>query len=110
VRSLVKRILVREGHQVIDAGNASEALALVEQNDPRIDLLVTDLVLPGMSGRELWEHLQTRQPDLPVVYMSGYTEDAVIKHGVLHSKLNFLQKPFKPEALVAKVNAVLQTG
>jgi two-component system, cell cycle sensor histidine kinase and response regulator CckA len=110
VRSLVKRILVRAGHQVLDAGNASEALALIEQTNPHLDLLVTDLVLPGMSGRELWEHLQAHQPDLPVVYMSGYTEDAVIKHGVLHSKLNFLQKPFKPEALVAKVNAVLASG
>lgn len=110
VRSLVKRILVREGHQVLDAGNASEALALVAQGDPQIDLLVTDLVLPGMNGRELWEHLQARQPDLPVIYMSGYTEDAVIKHGVLNSKVNFLQKPFKPEALVAKVKAVLQSA
>jgi len=110
VRTLVKLILEREGHRVIAAGNASEAVALVEQSSARIDLLVTDLVLPGMSGRELWEQLQASQPELPVIYMSGYTEDAVIKHGVLHSKLNFLQKPFKPDALVEKVSEVLRGG
>ena len=108
VRQLVRRILIGQGHTVIEAGNASEALALVEQTNAHIDLLVTDLVLPGLSGRELWEHLQARQPDLPVIYMSGYTQDAVIQHGVLQSRVNFLQKPFSPDALVAKVNQVLQ--
>ncbi len=108
VRQLVRRILTGQGHTVIEAGNASEALALVEQTNAQVDLLVADLVLPGMSGRELWEHLQARQPDLPVIYMSGYTQDAVIQHGVLQRRVNFLQKPFSPEALVAKVNQVLQ--
>jgi PAS domain S-box-containing protein len=108
VRSLVKRILTREGFEVIDAANASEALAIVEQTNPHIDLLFTDLILPGMSGRELWEHLQSRQPDLPVVYMSGYTEDAVVKHGVMQNKVNFLQKPFKPEALIEKIQQALE--
>ncbi len=110
VRSLVRRILEREGHAVMDASHPNEALALVGEARSRVDLLVTDLVLPGMSGRELWERLQTDSRELPVIYMSGYTEDAVIKHGVRGSKVNFLQKPFKPDELIAKVREVLRAG
>jgi two-component system cell cycle sensor histidine kinase/response regulator CckA len=74
------------------------------------DRLVTDLVLPGMSGRELWEQLQVSRPELPVIYLSGHTEEAVNRQGVLQRKVNFLQKPFKPDALVEKVRAVLSEG
>jgi signal transduction histidine kinase/CheY-like chemotaxis protein len=107
VRQLVKQVLAREGYRVIDAPNGVEALAVIEQTGLIPDLLLTDVVMPGLSGRELWERLRVRQPDLPVLYLSGYTADAVIRNGVLSQQMNFLQKPFRPEALVEKVVAVL---
>lgn len=110
VRSLVKQILTREGFVVLDAGNPADALALIEQSQVTIHLLLTDLVMPGMSGRELWEHLCEHQPGLPVVYMSGYTEDTIIKHGVIQNRVNFLQKPFKPDSLIAKINEALDAA
>ncbi|HAV62296.1 MAG TPA: hypothetical protein DCY13_08005, partial [Verrucomicrobiales bacterium] len=108
VRLLVKKILERKGHRVIEASSGSEALSQMEQEGADLDLVLTDLVMPGLSGRELWEHLRVRWPNLPVIYMSGYTEDAVVKHGVLKEKVSFLQKPFKPDALLEKLQEVMQ--
>ena len=88
------------------AANADEALRLFEQN-PSIDVLLTDVVMPGASGPELTRQLVERRPALKVIYMSGYTEDAIVQHGVLNPGIAFLHKPFTSETLGRKIREVL---
>jgi PAS domain S-box-containing protein len=107
VRSLTRQILEECGYQVIEAGSGKEALEICEQSDCQIDLLMTDLVMPGMSGRELAEKLKTILPQLKVLFTSGYTDDAIIKHGISETKQNFIQKPFIFEGLSKKVRDVI---
>jgi two-component system, cell cycle sensor histidine kinase and response regulator CckA len=109
VRRLAHRVLEAQGYSVRSAGSGKAALELAE-NGGRVDLLVTDVVMPGMSGRQLAEQLRTRQPDLKVLYLSGYTDDAVVRHGVLEQNVFFLQKPFSPAVLLGKVRAVLDSA
>jgi CheY-like chemotaxis protein len=92
---------------VIEARNGPEALLLSERHQGPLDLLLTDVVMPRMSGRELAERLTPLRPDLSVLYMSGYTDDAVIRHGVLRAGTAFLQKPFTPAILVDRVRETL---
>jgi CheY-like chemotaxis protein len=92
---------------VFAAANAMEALELYAQHRDEIDLVVSDLVMPGMSGRDLVDRLHAIDPRLRVLYVSGYTDDGVVLHGVLESKLPYLQKPFTPLALANKVREVL---
>jgi CheY-like chemotaxis protein len=106
LRELARRLLQRQGYTVLVASNADEALQLFEEH-PSIDLLLTDVVMPGASGPELTRHLVERRPALKVVYMSGYTEEAIVQHGVLKPGIAFLHKPFSAEALGRKVGAVL---
>jgi two-component system cell cycle sensor histidine kinase/response regulator CckA len=99
-------LLEREGYSVLFAANADEALQLFERN-ASIDVLLTDVVMPGASGPELTRRLVGRRLGLKVVYMSGYTAEAIAQHGVLNSGIMFLQKPFTPETLGRKIREVL---
>jgi signal transduction histidine kinase/ActR/RegA family two-component response regulator len=107
VRELARDILRASGYTVLEARNGPEALLLCERHQGPLDMLLTDVVMPRMSGRELAERLAPLRPELSVLYMSGYTDDAVIRHGVLAAGTAFLQKPFTPAALVLRVRETL---
>jgi CheY-like chemotaxis protein len=105
LRELTGKLLQRQGHTVLVAGNADEALRLFEGN-ASIDVLLTDVVMPGVNGPELASRLVERRPALKVIYMSGYTDDAIVKHGLLNPGGALLTKPFNSEALERKINDV----
>jgi two-component system cell cycle sensor histidine kinase/response regulator CckA len=107
VRMLARESLENNGYRVLDAGNGEEALKICREHSGGIDLLLTDLIMPQMSGRELAEHIRLHCPRISVLYMSGYTDDSVIRRGVLEAGLPFIQKPFSTQALVRKVREVL---
>jgi CheY-like chemotaxis protein len=106
LRELARRLLQRQGYTVLVAANADEALRLFERNTA-IDVLLTDVVMPGTSGPELARQLVERRPTLKAVYMSGYTREAIIQHGVVDPGIAFLHKPFTAESLGRKVREVL---
>jgi signal transduction histidine kinase/CheY-like chemotaxis protein len=106
LRELARRLLLRLGYRVLLAADADEALELFERN-ASIDVLLTDVVMPGASGPELTRRLLERWPALRVVYMSGYTEETIVEHGVLNSGIAFLHKPFTSETLGRKIREVL---
>jgi two-component system cell cycle sensor histidine kinase/response regulator CckA len=107
LRNMVREILEDSGYTVIEAHDAGHALEIAERHPAPIDLLMTDVVMPGMSGRDLAARLAASHSETRVLYMSGYTDDAVVLHGVLAADVAFLQKPFTPEALARKVREVL---
>jgi PAS domain S-box-containing protein len=107
VRALAKHVLRAAGYDVLEACDGAEALRLAEQHGGRIDLLVSDLIMPGLSGRQLAERLLARDAGLKVLYLSGYTEDEVVRDGVSREAVHYLQKPFSPAALTRKVREVL---
>jgi PAS domain S-box-containing protein len=110
LRVLTRGILKRSGYTVIDAPNGGEALLASDQHPGRVHLLLTDVVLPRMSGVQLAERLAQRRPEMKVVFMSGYTGDAVVERGVLVSRVAYLQKPITPGTLTRKVREVLRSG
>ncbi|HVB57092.1 MAG TPA: PAS domain S-box protein [Candidatus Acidoferrales bacterium] len=107
LRKLTRNTLQEAGHTVLEACDASEALDVVKRNESPIDLLLTDVVMPGMSGRALADELATLRPGIKVIYMSGYTDGDVATHGVLQSGISFLRKPFTGDVLIARVDEVL---
>jgi PAS domain S-box-containing protein len=108
LRKLVSRILNRTGYTVVSASNGEEALRLIDSPEHTgIDLLVSDVVMPGIGGKALAEKLEARLPDLKVLFISGYPDEAVVHHGVLDEGVAYLQKPFSPKAIIQKVQEVL---
>lgn len=109
LRNLACRVLRNHGYNVLEADNGARALLICEQHVGSIDLVLTDVVMPEMSGRQLAEHLRKRRMGAKVLFMSGYTDDAVIRHGILEAEVSFLQKPFTPSSLAQKVREVFDT-
>jgi two-component system, cell cycle sensor histidine kinase and response regulator CckA len=107
VRTIALTILRRQGYRVLAAQNGAEALLVCDQHEGAIDLLVTDVVMPQMSGPELAARLLATRPGLKVLCMSGYTDDSIVRHGVLQSGVAFIQKPVTPDSLARKVREVL---
>jgi PAS domain S-box-containing protein len=107
VRRIALNILRRQGYQVIAAQNAGEALLICERHPGGIDLLLTDVVMPQMSGPELAKRLAAIRPEMKVLCMSGYTDDSIVRHGVLQTGVAFVQKPITPALLTRKVREVL---
>jgi CheY-like chemotaxis protein len=108
VRGLVRDILEMGGYRVLTASDGENALELSRIHPEAIDVVLTDVVMPGCSGRQLAEQLVQLRPDVKVLYMSGYTDDAVLRNGVLEEGAAFLQKPFTPSALLRKIRGILK--
>jgi PAS domain S-box-containing protein len=107
VREVVREILAMNGYEVLEARHATEALELSERHAGPIHLMLTDVVMPQLSGHELARRLGPLRPEMRVLYMSGYTDDDIVRHGVLGAGIAFIAKPFTPDALATKVRAVL---
>jgi CheY-like chemotaxis protein len=110
LRRLSRRVLAQFGYTVLEAPDGEEALRLAEAYQGPINLVLTDVVMPRLSGRDLAERVLTSHPEARVLYMSGYTDDAVVQHGVLSQEVALLRKPFTPYALAARVREVLDVA
>jgi DNA-binding response OmpR family regulator len=109
VRELVRETLALRGYRVLEADNGESGLRVAQEHGDEIDILITDVVMPGMGGRELAKRLMGLRSQLGVLYLSGYTEDAIVNHGALDPGTAFLQKPFTLQKLAQKVREVLRS-
>jgi CheY-like chemotaxis protein len=109
LRELAARILAAAGYTVLQAANGPEALALIAGHAATVDLVFTDVVMPGMNGRELAARLSVLRPSMRVLYTSGYTEDAILRHGVLDDPSRFLSKPYTPAVLRRRIREALDS-
>jgi CheY-like chemotaxis protein len=107
VRRMVREILKMNGYNVLEAANGCEALQICKRHTGPIHLLLTDVVMPQMGGSELAQHVATMRPGTHVLFMSGFTDDAIVQHGILDAGLAFIQKPFTPDALARKVRELI---
>ena len=107
LREMACEVLQKKGYKVLDARNAGEALLICEQHTGLVHLMLTDVVMPRMGGPELSERLKPWHPEMKVLFMSGYTDNAVVQQGIVEPGVAFLEKPFSPEALARKVRQVL---
>ena len=107
VLELMRRTLESYGYTVLHASTPERALRAMQEGDARVDLLLTDVVMPGINGRELATHLRALDPALRVLFMSGYSSDVVAEHGLLPAEVSLITKPFSPTALAARVREVL---
>ena len=107
VRKLAGKILERQGYRILEASQGDDALRISERHGGPIDLILVDVIMPGMSCSELSKHLKSPHPKMKVLYMSGYTDNAIVRHGVLEKGINYIQKPFTMEGLARKVREVL---
>jgi len=107
LRKLTRTVLKQRGYKILEAENGEDALRISKEHEGTIDLMITDVVMPKMGGKETAERLKTLHPQMKVIYMSGYTDNAIVHHGVLAAGLNFLEKPFSLEGLARKAREVL---
>ncbi|MDB5104531.1 MAG: domain S-box [Fibrobacteres bacterium] len=107
IRELVGAILAIEGYNVIEAGSGPQALKVAEAFPGKIHLLLTDVVMSPMTGSELVKHITPTRPDMKVLYISGFPDDAIVQYGIHQSQVSFLAKPFTPKALVQKIRSIL---
>ena len=107
VRSMACKVLKQQGYEVIEADSGGNAYMICKKLKKPVDLVITDIVMPHMGGAELIEKLNETWPDLKVLYMLGYTEDAIVNHGVLNADIPFLHKPFRPFEIALKVREIL---
>jgi two-component system cell cycle sensor histidine kinase/response regulator CckA len=107
VRQLTSEILTRHGYRVLEAVDGVAALEVVQQYGGAIDLMVTDVVMPRMSGNQLVEHARPLRPDMRVLYVTGYSEEAIARQGQLTEGIELLPKPFTPGVLTAKIRQIL---
>lgn len=110
VRSLARHVLSTCGYTVLEARDGEDAVKVAETHRGKLDLFLTDVVMPRMGGREAAEHVTAKHPGIRVLFFSGYTDDAVVRHGILTQEVAFLQKPFTPATLAQKVREVLDAG
>ncbi|GBE27734.1 blue-light-activated protein [bacterium BMS3Bbin03] len=107
VRDFVAQTLTKNGYTIIKAASAKEAIKIAEEADNTIDMLLTDVIMPDMSGKELEDYLRSTGKHLKTLFMSGYTDQAIVHHGILNENIEFMQKPFSPATLLRKVRKVL---
>lgn len=107
VRGMARQILETAGYRVLEASNGDEAIRIYESCGERVDLMLSDVVMPGMSGRELADHLAPLAPEMSIIFMSGYTDDVIVHHRVLNEETAFIEKPFTPDDFMRKIREVL---
>jgi DNA-binding NtrC family response regulator len=109
VRSLLREVLERAGYQVLACERPEDGIAECRSHIGKIDLLLTDVVMPGMNGKEMASHILEMMPELSVIFMSGYTEHVLVNDGILDAKIEYLQKPFSLQTLRQRLERVLST-